>query len=221
MCPELFQQVADAIFEFPRHDEPAKGINFSFSYCFPESAWLDLKNLVIPGLRKELQPEVLNKQFHRVWVATLGKREPSWRRVRILGDQSTSPLSVLFRIMSRFIDLCLSALPARCHWDKTTHGAFISELEVDAEGKKSPNASWSQKTKRAWIQVILDDVEPVLYVALKFMQVLYGKTKGRQIRGVMIGSNLGSALFRMVLICHETHALLPRRWEGFLARHCP
>ena len=32
--------------------------------------------------------------------------------------------------MSRFIDLCLSALPARCHWDKTTHGAFISELEA-------------------------------------------------------------------------------------------
>ena len=37
----------------------------------------------------------------------------------------------------------------------------------------------------------------------------------------MSGSNLGSALFRMVLICHEMHALLPRRWEGFLAKHCP
>lgn len=36
----------------------------------------------------------------------------------------------------------------------------------------------------------------------------------------MIGSNLGSALFRMVLICHEMHARLPQRWESFMTSLC-
>ena len=140
MCPKLFQEVADAMFEFPRDVAPSEGINFSF--CGSESAWLDLENILVPGLRKELQPGFLNKRFHRVWKASLGKREPSWCKVRIipenkdclrgrpLGDQSTSPLSVLFRIMSRFIDLCLATLPVASHWDRVTHGAFISELQT-------------------------------------------------------------------------------------------
>lgn len=298
MCPKLFQQVADAMFEFPRNVTPCDGINFSF--CGSESSWLSVENLMVPGLRKELQPGFLNKHFHRIWKASLGKREPSWCRVRIipknkdclrgrpLGDQSTSPLSVLFRIMSRFLDLCLSTLPVASHWDRVTHGAFISELQtlnadplgtgvpmkelvnfglftasfdvdngymqvthqeiqdswrlirglmadrghskawvwagkgphVSLEGTKVPNASWSRKATGAWVQVCLEDVEPVLHLALNFMQFFYGSTKGKQIRGVMIGSNLGSALFRMVLICHEMHARLPQRWESFMTSLC-
>ena len=91
---------------------------------------------------------------------------------------------------------------------------------MSLEGTKVPNASWSRKATGTWIQVFLDDVEPVLNLALNFMQFFYGNTKGKQIRGVMIGSNLGSALFRMVLICHDMHARLPQRWDSFMTSLC-
>ena len=61
MCPKLFQQVADAMFEFPRNVTPCDGINFSF--CGSESSWLSVENLMVPGLRRELQPGFLNKHF--------------------------------------------------------------------------------------------------------------------------------------------------------------
>ena len=46
---------------FPRDVAPTEGINFSFSCS--ESLWLGLENLRLAGLRKELQPDVLNKRF--------------------------------------------------------------------------------------------------------------------------------------------------------------
>jgi hypothetical protein len=52
------------------------------------------------------------------------------------------------------------------------------------------------------------------------MQFLYGGARGKQTRGVMIGSGLGGALFRLVFIVHEMCASLPENMQCVTAT-CP
>ena len=118
--------------------QPVLGANFT--YQRDESDWLGLDSIVIPRLRDDLQPAALNKRFRHRWLKTLAGREESWGKVRAvpkhknlavarpLGDQSCNPLSLLCRVLARFIDLCLKSLPTGMHFDRPTHQSVITAL---------------------------------------------------------------------------------------------
>ncbi|CAE8613486.1 unnamed protein product [Polarella glacialis] len=112
----------------------------NFSYCPDNNTWIDILGLEVPGLRPEMQPVSINKQFSRLWANSLGSREASWGRVRAvpknknvaisrpLGDQSRNPLSLCCRLLARFLDLCIATLPPELHMDRSTHSAVVGEL---------------------------------------------------------------------------------------------
>ena len=102
--------------------------------------WLDLNNILIPDLREAIQPANINQQFFRLWKRKLGSRTQSWGTVRALpkqknlslgrplGDQSCNPLSLLCRILARFLDLCLAEFLDSSHFDRPTHASVIRSL---------------------------------------------------------------------------------------------
>ena len=112
----------------------------NFSYDGSELEWLDLNNILIPDLREAIQPANINQQFFRLWKRKLCSRTQSWGTVRALpkqknlslgrplGDQSCNPLSLLCRILARFLDLCLAEFPDSSHFDRPTHASVIRSL---------------------------------------------------------------------------------------------
>ena len=119
--------------------QPVEGTNFT--YLRSDENWLDTKATSIPNLRETLQPASLNKRFKRRWLTALAGRDESWGKVRAvpkhknlaiarpLGDQSCNPLSLLRRLLARFIDLCLKSLPTDSHFDRPTHQSVIASME--------------------------------------------------------------------------------------------
>lgn len=262
--------------------EPGK----NFSYDSEARLWHDGADLHIPHLQHRLQPLVINKQFSRLWKRKLGSRQESWGTVRAipkqknlslgrpLGDQSCNPLSLLSRILARFLDLCLQSLPEQWHFDRSTHGAVIRSLlhfrerpftdgeplsrlvnyglfivsrDVDngymriqhTEAVKawlfiksivtshkrctawvSPfsagSASWHQQSGRQWVKVNCDDIEPILTFMFQHMQFSFGKSRGWQTEGIMMGQAAGGAIFRMVLVAHEIKAMTSPTWSEYL-----
>ena len=117
------------------------GRNFSYDGSeHSELEWLDLNNILIPDLREAIQPANINQQFFRLWKRKLGSSTQSWGTVRALpkqknlslgrplGDQSCNPLSLLCRILARFLDLCLAEFPDSSHFDRPTHASVIRSL---------------------------------------------------------------------------------------------
>ncbi|CAE8623950.1 unnamed protein product [Polarella glacialis] len=89
--------------------------------------------------------------------------------------------------------------------DLVNFGVFVGSWDVD--NGKCQHASWSKKNDTAWMCVLLTDVEPVLEFLFSHMMFFYGKAQGRQTKGIMMGSNIGGAVFRLVLIVHEMQKL--------------
>ena len=50
-----------------------------------------------------------------------------------MGDQSVSPVSLLFRVAARFIDLCLLEFPATSHFDVSSTQALVKRLQQFCE----------------------------------------------------------------------------------------
>ena len=71
-----------------------------------------------------------------------------------------------------------------------------------------PHASWTHPKRGAWIEIRLSDVKHVLHFACGHMLIKFGQISGCQRKGITMGSSLGGALFRLVLVVHEMRAVL-------------
>ena len=126
------------------------------SFRYNMTDWLEVQNISLRGVADSLQPGLLNSDHREIVRKKLGQRQADWTPVRIifkhkdlskvrpLGDQSVSPTALLFRVIARCIELCLSALPVKSHFDRTSHEAvvqFLQQLRDDPLGDGQPLAS--------------------------------------------------------------------------------
>ena len=102
--------------------------------------------------------------------------------------------------------------------------AWVSPCKCKQQGsfQHLPHASWTQPKRGTWVKVDLTDVKHVLLFACKHMQIKFGGERGTQTRGITMGSSLGGALFRLVLVVHEMRTVLgPQPVEQVISRHIP
>ena len=88
--------------------------------------------------------------------------------------------------------------------------AWVSPCKTKQPGSFHllPHASWTHPKRGTWVQIRLNDVKHVLHVACAHMLIRFGQVSGCQQKGITMGSSLGGALFRLVLVVHEMHAIL-------------
>ena len=88
--------------------------------------------------------------------------------------------------------------------------AWVSPCKARQAGsfQQLPHASWTRPKSGTWVEISLPEVRHVLSFACSNMLLRFGKEPGCQTKGITMGSSLGGALFRLVLVVHEMHAVV-------------
>ena len=116
-----------------------KGGTFVFD---AKGADVSISAPIIPGVPGNLQPCALNKQFEFAIAKRMGTRSPilaphrilpknkSLLKTRPLGDQSTSVLWMLNRVVGRFVDLAIRTVLTSKSWDVSDPAPLVSALSL-------------------------------------------------------------------------------------------
>ena len=100
-----------------------------FAYDVPD---IDINDIChVEGLRKALQPTTLRPRAGRKPAFAPARGIPKYKnpcKFRPIMDQSASPCSDTYRAAARYVDLLLSALPSKSHFDHPSIASCIRSL---------------------------------------------------------------------------------------------